>query len=185
MCWMTDPAPIESWVNTWLAQKIAFLNSPADSPQIVTLLGSPPNLLIYHTLQRLRCQKNVMRTYMALYPLECELLINYAKQVSISFFTLENNPSDSRNPTFRAPESWTSWPGRKPKTPRRYGIKTTTTPSPASRTKSLPSNIVALPTWYPPLWIDGMNVASWQMRAKSRTRGSKRRQVSLLCSMLV
>ena len=63
-------------------------------------------------------------------------------------------PQQSRclhKPAFNAPPSLTFSPGRNPNTPSRYWMVTATTPPPASRTKSLPLNMDALNSTYPPL----------------------------------
>ena len=60
-CWRTEPAP-------------------ADSPQMVTFLGSPPNLLICKQkipMSVLLEEIAVENTYMFLDPLQCELLVHW------------------------------------------------------------------------------------------------------------
>lgn len=51
------------------------LNVPADSPQMVTLVGSLPNLLIYKTTKEELKKKN-KTTYMRLNPLQSKFLVH-------------------------------------------------------------------------------------------------------------
>lgn len=84
--------------------------SPADSPQIVTLEGSPPNKWIWLNCSATTCKRSRL-SYEVLNPLRGEVLIN------CNCIRDYNQPelSDIRNPTFKSPLSFTSWPERKPR----------------------------------------------------------------------
>lgn len=111
MCCRAEPAPVESYAvnmeSSWCL--------PADSPQIVTLSGSPPKSWIYKGRRLHSLKSNINnRTYFCVH--------SRANVWSTEFSPssqARNMDDDSRSPALRSPSSLTLSPARNPNKPRR------------------------------------------------------------------
>ena len=107
------------------------MHPPADSPQIVTFSGSPPNDTIYDVHQlsgELSVSLRKKVTHVLLNPLQSEVLINYTMRHLCHEKEYSPQLVYSRRPAFSAPFARTSAPGRKPNTPSLYWMITVITP---------------------------------------------------------